>query len=156
MKRVSVTVVGLSMMLISLGSSSAQATEGETFKSTGSYTLEIPSLNFVLNCNESGIGKVSVSAQLEMTKCVLEGYGECTVKPFTIELDKNYDSSLFVMTTSGPECFWFKTVDWVPVDFKLESFKEEKGTAKVQLSGKTNFMSKPVSMSIASTWVLGV
>lgn len=155
MNRFVATLVGLSIMFISLGSSSASAAKGDPFTSKGTYTLEVPKLGFTLSCSESGSGKVEVSAELKMTACKVKGFGECTVTPFVLHLDEKYISSLFIMTTTGEGCFWFEKVDWIPVDFEVTSFKEEKGIANVQLVGATSFMQYSASMSIASTWTLG-
>lgn len=154
MSRVVLMVVGLSIVLISPIPSLAWATEGESFKSSGVFTLEIPELAYVLNCKESGSGKVGVEADLTMSECVVENYGkDCEVEPFSIHLSSSYLTSEFVMITTGTLCFWFEEVVWVPVALKVESFEEKEGTAKVHLFGNTAFMPYPASMSITSTWI---
>jgi hypothetical protein len=146
-----IMVVGASLVLTFLIPSSTWAIEGKAFKSTGTFEIEVPSLGMSINCQESGTGEVGVGAELKMTSCLANGK-KCPVEPFVVHLDGSYKSSLFV-TNADEECFLFTPIDWVPVAFKVESYVEEKGIAKVHLLGATSFKGKAASMSITSTWV---
>ena len=138
--------------------------EKATFSSSGTMTIEIPSMAVTFQCTETTTGgevsgTTGIKETITLIGCKLLGLEEqCKVEPIYIPTVSGTVGSLkaaggFYIETTGAECTWFKGVGFTAPTFSLEVGSE--GTSlPINTSGQSLFGAHSVKLTGLSKWGL--